>query len=277
MEKKCVDLDKCFQKYLKDWIQKNGEKYGSDMDKIEEMVPDIYEAYLQQPSRDFEGLTPIAYFAQFEDAGVLIDWLCEYDRQNVPVPDLLLDRIVELGKASEPLLVQIVGNSGARTELRMTAGSMLQEMESTAPEKMYIKGIVQAKDPQDILEMYAESLTNMGETVVEDMISALAQAEEAGKDLFADILSNYPGHAEVLELLLNRFDKHPENRALYASYLAKYGDEAALSQLYAAAADQRINYLDYIEVVNAIEALGGEKPADREFAGDPYYESLKNL
>ncbi|MFR5795784.1 MAG: hypothetical protein ACLUI3_09750 [Christensenellales bacterium] len=30
-----------------------------------------------------------------------------------------------------------------------------------------------------------------------------------------------------------------------------------------------INYLDYVEVVNAIEALGGERPPEREFSGDP--------
>jgi len=38
-----------------------------------------------------------------------------------------------------------------------------------------------------------------------------------------------------------------------------------------------ISYLDYIEIVNAIEALGGEVSADREFNGDPYYESLKKM
>ena len=42
-----------------------------------------------------------------------------------------------------------------------------------------------------------------------------------------------------------------------------------------AAQSPDINYLDYVEVVNAIEALGGERPPEREFSGDPYYESLR--
>ena len=38
-----------------------------------------------------------------------------------------------------------------------------------------------------------------------------------------------------------------------------------------------LNYLDYIEIVHAIEALGGEVETEREFNGDPYYESLKDM
>ena len=44
-----------------------------------------------------------------------------------------------------------------------------------------------------------------------------------------------------------------------------------------AAQSPDINYLDYVEVVNAIEALGGERPPEREFSGDPYYESLRQV
>ena len=40
---------------------------------------------------------------------------------------------------------------------------------------------------------------------------------------------------------------------------------------------QDINYLDYIEIVNAIEALGGEVDDSRDFSGDPYYESLRTV
>ena len=66
-------------------------------------------------------------------------------------------------------------------------------------------------------------------------------------------------------------------RALFASYLAKFGDDRALPALMAAAQDDRTNYLDYVEIVSAIEELGGERPPEREFNGDPYYESLKRV
>ena len=66
-----------------------------------------------------------------------------------------------------------------------------------------------------------------------------------------------------------------DKKALFASYLAKLGDERALPALNEAAMARDINYLDFVEISSAIEALGGDRPAEREFSGDPYYESLK--
>ena len=53
--------------------------------------------------------------------------------------------------------------------------------------------------------------------------------------------------------------------------------DRALPALRRAAEDPHVNYLDFVEISSAIEALGGERPAEREFAGDPYYESLKHV
>ncbi|MFR8977054.1 MAG: hypothetical protein ACLVJB_04195 [Christensenellales bacterium] len=43
-----------------------------------------------------------------------------------------------------------------------------------------------------------------------------------------------------------------------------------------AAQSPDINYLDYVEVVNAIEEWAANV-AEREFSGDPYYESLRRV
>ena len=117
----------------------------------------------------------------------------------------------------------------------------------------------------------------MGEAAVAPILNALKGATETAKDIFADILSNYPGDERIFALLMERFAAGQERRALYASYLAKLGDDRALPALMNAAMDQEVNYLDYIEIVEAIDALGGERPPEREFAGDPYYESLKRV
>ena len=92
-----------------------------------------------------------------------------------------------------------------------------------------------------------------------------------------EMLSGYHKQDEIYELLIDRFNRHEEQRAMYASFLSKYGDERALPVLYKAIESVDLNYLDFIEIANAIESLGGERPADREFSGDPYYESLKGL
>ena len=109
------------------------------------------------------------------------------------------------------------------------------------------------------------------------VLAALSGAGQAGRDIFADILSNYPGDDRIYDLLVERFAMREEKRALFASYLAKLGDDRAIPMLKEAAQSPDINYLDYVEVVNAIEELGGERPPEREFSGDPYYESLRRV
>ena len=208
---------------------------------------------------------------------MLVDWLCEFERKGVPVPDLLLDRISELGEGAEAPLLALLDDAGAPDAAVMTAISLLREIESTAPMQRYIERIATLAEPDERADMYAESLLSMGDAVIAPVLAALPSAGEAGRDIFADILSNFPGVEEGFALLLERFEHCEDRRALFASYLAKYGDDRALPALRRAAEDPHVNYLDFVEISSAIEALGGERPAEREFAGDPYYESLKHV
>lgn len=276
----CIDFDRQFQRYTAEWVKKNGEKYKNNMDVIEDMMPDVYQEFLDKPATWLGGAAPGAYFEQFDDAGELVAWLCEYMEKGVPVPDVLLERITELGSAAEDALLALLEREDATDEMRMTAVSLLGELESTKPMRRYIGWIAALKPDDaraDLCDLCAEMLTSMGEAVVEPILDALPGATQAARDVFADILSNYPGDERVYELLMERFAHEQERRALFASYLAKLGDPRALPALIEAAASQDINYLDFVEIANAIDTLGGERPAEREFAGDPYYESLKRV
>jgi len=273
----CIDFDKKFEDYMRVWVKNNAEKYKNNMDVIEAMMPEIYMSFLSRPATWLGGKAPQAYFEQYDDAGMLVDWMCQYYKEKKPVPDLLLERITELGDAAEKALLTLPFGKKVHEEAALTAISLLREMESTAPMQQYIDFIVSLDEPDEKGDMCAESLLSMGEEAVPSMINALPQAKPAGRDIFADILSNYPGDDRIFNLLMERFQNAQDQKALFASYLAKFGDERALPALMGAALDDHINYLDYVEVVNAIEALGGERPPERDFSGDPYYESLKRV
>lgn len=274
---KCVDFDKQFEMYTRSWIAKNAEKYGDNMDVIEGMMPEIYMDFLAKPASWLGGMSPEAYFEQYDDAAMLVDWMCAYYQQKVPVPDLLLERITALGGEAEKALLGLPFGEDVPHEAALTAISLLREMESVAPMQAYINFIAALDAPDEKGDMCAEALLSMGEAAAEPMLAALASASETAKDIFADVLSNYPGDDRIFELLMERFARCDDRRALFASYLAKYGDDRALQALTDAALDDHINYLDYIEIVSAIDALGGERPPEREFSGDPYYESLKRV
>ena len=273
----CINFDQKFEQYMGVWMKNNAAKYKNNMDIIEGMMPDVYMEFLAKPATWLGGKAPQDYFGQYDDAAQLVDWLCEYERTGVPVPDLLLDRIGELGDAAEAPLLALLDNDATPDAAVMTAISLLREIESTAPMQRYIERIAALESPDERADMYAESLQSMGEAVVAPILAALPAAGETGRDIFADILSNFPGQEESFRLLMERFERCEDRRALFASYLAKYGDDRALPALRRAAEDPQVNYLDFVEISSAIEALGGERPAEREFAGDPYYESLKHV
>ena len=274
---RCINFDRAFERYMAEWIKKNSEKYKDDMDVIEDMMPDVYLEFLKKPADFLDGVAPQDYFEQFDNADMLVNWLCDYIAQGVPVPDLLLERVTALGDPAEKSLLALVARDDLPEETQMTAISLLREMESKAPMQRYIDYIASLEEPSDKGDLCAEALMSMGESVVEPILAALSGAGQIGRDIFADVLSNYPGDERIYELMIERFVTRDERRALFASYLAKLGDERAIPMLKEAAQSPDINYLDYVEVVNAIEALGGERPPEREFSGDPYYESLRRV
>lgn len=274
---KCINFDRAFERYMAEWIKENSEKYKDDMDVIEDMMPDVYLEFLKKPADFLDGVAPQDYFEQFDKADMLVNWLCDYIAQGVPVPDLLLERVTALGNPAEKSLLALVARDDLPEETQMTAISLLREMESKAPMQRYIDYIASLEEPSDKGDLCAEALMSMGESVVEPILAALSGAGQIGRDIFADVLSNYPGDERIYELMIERFVTRDERRTLFASYLAKLGDERAIPMLKEAAQSPDINYLDYVEVVNAIEALGGERPPEREFSGDPYYESLRQV
>ncbi|MBE5798775.1 MAG: hypothetical protein E7321_02340 [Clostridiales bacterium] len=273
----CIDFDQQFEHYTRDWMEKNAEKYKNNMDTIEAMMPDIYMEFLSKPASWLGGESPESFFEQYDDAAMLVEWMCAYYAQEVPVPDLLLERITALGDEAEACLLKLPFGEGVPHEAALTAISLLGEMESVAPMQAYIDFIASLEEPDEKGDMCAEALLAMGEMVVSPIFSALDRASETARDIFADILSNYPGEEQTFNLLMERFASCDDRHALFASYLAKFGDDRALPVLLAAALDDRTNYLDYVEIVSAIDALGGERPPERDFNGDPYYESLKRI
>ena len=274
---KCINFDRAFERYMAEWIKENSEKYKDDMDVIEDMMPDVYLEFLKKPADFLDGVAPQDYFEQFDNADMLVNWLCDYIAQGVPVPDLLLERVTALGNPAEKSLLALVARDDLPEETQMTAISLLREMESKAPMQRYIDYIASLEEPSDKGDLCAEALMSMGESVVEPILATLSGAGQTGREIFADVLSKYPGDERIYELMIERFVTRDERRALFASYLAKLGDERAIPMLKEAAQSPDINYLDYVEVVNAIEALGGERPPEREFSGDPYYESLRQV
>ena len=270
-----INFDEHFADFTSAWAQAHQEDYRT-VDAMEEDLPKIYMTFLNTRAGWLGNVTPGSYFTQFEDPKVLVDWMEQYCEEDVPVPDLLLEQITFVGKPCEKRLLRLLENEDAPDEARMIAISLLREMESTLPKMLYINWQLN-RNPRDELRDHAlESLTEMGEAVVQPILQLFRQANDAGQEALMEVLSHFPGHPQINRLATEMFRRKKTQRALFAGYLARLGAEEALPALLEAAEDPEMSYLTFIEVRNAIEALGGNCP-EREFEDDPEYEALWGL
>lgn len=269
---KCINFDDHFADFTSNWMKLHQKEYRN-FDAMEADMPRVYMSFLNTPARWLDGVTPGAYFTQFEDAKDLVDWMCAYCAQGVPVPDLLLDQITTVGKPCEKRLVNVLKDAQASEEMKMTAIGLLRELDSTQPKMLYIDWQMNRDARDELADNALESLAGMGKSVVQPILEALPRANAAGQEALLDVLANYPGNEQVFKLAIRLFRENTDRRALFASYLGKLGDERALPDLVAAANDNNIGYVDFIELRSAIEALGGVCP-ERDFEGDPEFEAL---
>lgn len=268
-----IDFDAAFTQALNRWIEQNRGNY-KNVDEMEEAAPDVYEHWLHTPADFLSGKTPAEYFDTYSDAQALIDLLKRYLAEDLPVPDPLLSRLSNLD--DEDALLRLALDTAAPTEARMLGIELLRELESEKPLVDFIRWQVDRKEDEDLLESALESLCAMGDKAMGPAKIAFQAADDAGKEALLDILSQAPGDDDVVTFAIRRFQACADKRALYAGYLGKLDSDRALEPLLEAAEAKDITYIDFIEIRNAIERLGGEAPY-RNFEDDPTYIAVKQL
>ena len=270
-----INFDEHFADFTSQWMKDHQGDYRT-VDEMEDDLPRVYMAFLNTRARWLGGVTPGAYFTQFEDPKVLVDWMNAYCQQGVPIPEVLLEQITAVGRPCEKRLLRLLEDENAEEEARMTAIGLLREMDSTLPKMLYITWQLDRPEKDEMRDSALESLAEMGESVVQPILQVFSQANDAGQEALLDVLTRYPGPDKIYRLAEGLFRQRKEKRALLAGYLARLGDDRALEALKEAALEPDLPYLTYIEIRNAIEALGGECP-EREYAGDEEYEALRGV
>lgn len=270
-----LDFDANFSMYLEKWMQMNKNKF-KNIEQMEDAMPEVYMRWLNSPAAFLEGIAPAMYFEKFSDPQMLVNWVTEYEAAKVPVPDLLLERISDLGKHSLYPLMRAARDNDNSIQTRMTALNLLKEIEcGDEPMDICLDIIDRREEDDELADVAAELMANMGAGVVEPILERFEEVSDSAQETYLDILVNFPGDERIYDFLMRAFVSHHEKIALYASFIGKLGDDRAIDTLKKALLLQDITYLDYLEIRNAVEMLGGTVETEREFAGDPYYETLK--
>jgi len=271
---KIIDFDMKFFDFAQKWVAAHP---GLTEDQIEESYNQMMQEWLETPAAWLDGATPSRYFEQFSDPSELIEGMRAYFQKGCALPEPLYSRIVSLGEAVEAQLYGILTDETADAALRAEAMVMLRDTGSRIADGYLIETVCRSEASDPICDVAAEIVRSRGAAVVPALMDAYDAAPAYAQMLILEICCDYPGDERIYAALMSQLRNDPEHRALYASYLAKLGDERALEPLRAMLSMYDIDYLDYLELRNAVEALGGDPGEERSFYGDPTFEALRNL
>ena len=270
-----IDLEHLFHHYVADHLHKAGKL---DEDAAGEMAEKLYAEWADAPCAALDGCSPRAWFARLDTPEALVETLTAYARADMEPPELLLDRFFDVGAICAAPLEALARNAGESAALRAQALDLLNGLDEARAVRTAIDAVLAARESNAFCELAAEILAGRVDADIADrLLDGYDAAPDFARTLILEALCNFPGDARVYERMLEMLKNRPEQRADAARLLGRYGDARAIEPLKALLDLTDIGYYEYMEVRNAVEALGGEVESEREFYGDPDYEYLREL
>lgn len=260
---KLIDFDEKFNKKVAEMLEKHAGEHTEE--EWEDAIAKAYEKF-GDTYMGAIGMTPRQYFEKMTDSG-LVETLKEYILQDVPVPDILCGELEKRG-ASEPLLALLHETD---EELVHYALNLIGSDPRALPR--YAEMLSEEEYDEHIKDALADLLKESADEAKERILP-LVKTES--KPYALEILSRCKQRDDrVFEALLSAFRTGEEEEVpLYAGYLAAYGDERALPALQEHIAREDIDFVTFQELKFAIEALGGEYTAQRDFSEDESYKKI---
>lgn len=261
---KLINYDEMFSEYIQEYIKEHIDEF-KDEDEVEDAVPELYNKWLDQFADDFN---------KYDDAFELVEIMFDYIDSGIPVPDLLCDRLTSLSNGTEAL-IKALRERECSDESQMIIINLLRETGSALPLEWFLWRIENSAFADEVADNAAEAVEALGEEAYESVRDTFFSSKNPeAKYRLIDIVINSGQDERLYDYLIDQF--YSNDRAIYASYIAKYGDERALPILQKELRNSKIDYIEYIEIRNAIEQLGGRPEIDLSFDGEKYYEALKH-
>jgi len=271
---KIYDFDEKFFDYARTWMAMHP---GMTSKQVEDSYNEIMLNWLNAPAKWLNGEKPGEYFLRYSDPKDLIKLLEEYDKRSIGLPEPLYSRVVSVGAPCVPALMRMAGDEDRPESLRATALAILRDIDSDDARALYVDLACRGDEADEISEIAADILSEGDGREIDALLARYDKAPEYGQMRILGICANFPGDDRILNYMLDKLRNRPDQRALYASFLGKLGDPRAIDALKPFLTLSDIGYLDYIELRNAIEELGGDPGEERTFYGDPDFEAMRNM
>ena len=258
-----IDYDAEFKKYFEQWYEKEKNNYQK-VEEVEEELPRLYEQWASMQNKRLEQMK----------AQRLVDLLDAYTRSGMQVPDIVCRALVDRRQETEPLLIKLYRGNMFGEAMQVLLINLLSEMNSAEPVRDFAELIALSSGEGEVVNAASEALMAISCPCTDELLRAYAKAESIGaRELLMNAIVS-KGRDDRIYALISRLYQDSPNKAFVAAMMGECGDERCLKDLYEAEKSPQINYIDYTEICNAIEFLGGETQRERVFENDPYYEMM---
>ncbi len=260
---KLYDFDGMFDLKLSEYIRKNPDRYTES--EWEDLIPKFYESFGDTYIKSV-GDTPNGFYSKLSDKE-LVSALSAHLKKNVPVSKFLRNAI-ERADAVE-LLTPLLDGGNAEKEY---AVNLIGANDGVL--KKYLSMLVSPDCGEELRNILSEILKEKADIVADEASDYYERGVE--RELMLEILArSVIRNDKIFDILIKEFKSNPEKVSANANLLARYGDERALKYLLEKIDEEDVSYLEYKELLLAIESLGGTYERERDFSDDPYYELLK--
>lgn len=262
-----IDFDREYMKFAA--VKLRGMTEIQD-DELTQLLNDTMREWLNTKADYLGGKTPDEYFSGMAPEE-LVRLMAEYCAAKMSVPEPLYGSIAA-ESGCIPMLAALIQDEAAAEEARATAIRLICDMNAGSTADICVGALAIEGDASEIA---ADWLKSAGYHVVEMLADKYDAASGAEKALMLDVMCCYPGIDATADKLIERLYNDRDRRAYYAILAGKLGDERLLEPLMRLSQLTDMEYYDYKEILNAIDALGGDPGEIREFYGDPDYEALR--
>lgn len=270
-----IDLSGMFRAHVAERLRVAGQ---IDEDAADALADALYAEWTDAPDARLDGLSPRAWMARLTTGEAAVELLCAYAHEHMEVPELLLERMDALGAACVGPLEALLRDGEACACVRAQALDALLGIDETAALRAAVDAVLASGESDEMCELAAEALGERAdEAARERLLAGYEGASAFAQMLVLEILCNFPGDGRVYARMVDMLKNRPDQRAFAAKLLGRYGDARALEPLMRLLPLSDLNYFEYMEIRNAVEALGGEVEQEREFYGDPDYEYLRSM
>ena len=279
-----IDFKGKFAEYYMKWSVEHKDEIDDEETDEQDLYDQLYEKWMKTENAEFGGVSPSEYFEKTDDKRMLLSALIDYIKEDISIPDALLDSIVNAKTETYPMIISIIMDDSQyedisddiRNDLRAECIGLIWNMGLDHPYLRYAELLLREEEESALAEALCEALMDRGGEIDDRLHEGYDNAGTYAKICIIDILSTKTDERGK-DLILSELDKKEMDRLYLCSKLVNYYDDDVKDRLLSELRDPSNDYFIYRELRNLYEEYTGEELENVDFSGDPTYEMEKYL